>query len=195
MCETATSIIALVTTIRAHMRLYGHFDIRLKGRCMEPFLIAGDVARITPIKQAIEGDICLIVLGDAVTLHRLVKINGADLLTKGDYSGHVEHIVSSGIVGLATEFCFAGGSRWIEYKSSRDEKTHLAKLSLSLCMLQDCDDSYPLLDASLLNETRNIDSSSHEHRQDIRREIWNLNQSIRARLDGGFLAEKKKLFI
>lgn len=118
--------------IWAKIRMDGYYDISLHGRCMEPLLQAGDKARVYPSGVICTGDIALLVLenGD-VALHRIVQINENKIMTKGDFSGRVEIVGKSDIIGIAREF-FLADRGWS--KDLRDLNDILKLVELSLCI-------------------------------------------------------------
>lgn len=178
--------------LRARMRAQGHVDVRLSGRCMEPLLVAGDWARVVPVADVSVGDICLVALPDAVALHRLVWRDGAELVTKGDFSGRAERVTASDIVGVATAFRLVGSSHWADYDETREGKLRIAELSLSLCAAKGSSGSSASSDtklpaalcADLVFAPRSAVPFSCASHEAERREVWRLNQIARAALAG-----------
>lgn len=178
--------------LRARMRAQGHVDVRLSGRCMEPFLVAGDWARVVPAKDVSVGDICLVALPGAVALHRLVRRDGAELVTKGDFSGRAERVATSDVIGVATAFRLVGSRRWVVYDETCEAKLRIAELSLSLCTPRGPTGSSASSDAESAASAANpvavpfpaVPPSRASHEAE-RREIWRLNQAARAMLVEG----------
>ena len=178
--------------LRARMRAQGHVDVRLSGRCMEPLLVAGDWARVVPAEGVSVGDICLVALPCAVALHRLVRSDGAELVTKGDFSGRAERVATSDVIGVAMAFRLAGSSHWVAYDETREAKLRIAELSLSLCAPRGSADTATFSDAELpvvscgssANAPRFAVPPSRASHEAERREIWRLNQAARGALAG-----------
>lgn len=122
----------LAAALRAKMRAGGCCVVSLRGRCMEPLLLAGDRARVYPVDNIRVGDVALLVLegGDA-SLHRVVGVGEGRFVTKGDYSGKSETVNADDVIGVAKEFSLAGGD-WVEDPRTRGEIEALVDLSLGM---------------------------------------------------------------
>lgn len=120
----------LMDIARAKIRMSGCCDICLRGRCMEPLLRAGDRARVYFRDEYHVGDIALIGFpGVGGVLHRVVKIEGNRITTKGDFSGKSEVVGRGEILGIAQEFSLEG-RKWIKDSRSPSEMLELVELSL-----------------------------------------------------------------
>lgn len=147
---------SVAKVIRAKLIADGHYDVALRGRCMEPLLCAGDVARIVSSERLRVGDIALIDLGNgAVALHRVVEEREDYLISKGDYSGKSELVLPCEVIGVAREFRLEGKG-WARDPRGRDEILALVELSLGIIGRR----------GGMLNEAR-------------RREIWEANLAVR----------------
>lgn len=122
----------LSVVIRAKIISDGYFDLKLKGQCMEPLLMAGDKARIVAIDELRIGDIVLVSMNEySLALHRVVSLDSGRVVTKGDYSGKAEERLQSDFIGVAKEFSLEG-SPWVSDVRSKNEINSLALMSLGL---------------------------------------------------------------
>lgn len=119
-----------VIALKAKLHKDGVLEIKLHGRCMEPFLREGDMARILPVESIAIGDICLVELEcKEVALHRAVGFKNDAIITKGDYSGMAEEISPDHILGCARAFKFSGSNGWVNYLPRIAQKSFSAWLS------------------------------------------------------------------
>jgi hypothetical protein len=146
----------LLQIIRAKVKSNGSCVISLNGRCMEPFLMSGDKARIVYSNQINIGDVVLIELQNGGgALHRVVEANGDIFRTKGDYSGKSELISSNNIIGVAVEY-FLDDEGWAKDCRTNEEILKLVDLSTQIGFKQSRTDSY-----------------------EIRKTIWEINMAAR----------------
>lgn len=119
-----------VLALKAKLRRDGFIEVKLHGRCMEPFLVAGDTARISPVETVEVGDICLVELESGeLALHRIVSMRDDYVLTKGDYSGLAEKRQVEHVFGRARAFRFRDTDRWVDFSPSKAAKRRSAWLS------------------------------------------------------------------
>lgn len=118
--------IALMTK----MRKQSFLEIKLCGKCMEPFLLAGDTVRIVHKDKASIGDICLISLSnETVGLHRIIALNKEEFISKGDYSGVAERLNTNCIIGTVVAIKAQDEERWAPYDPSNSTRCYFAFLS------------------------------------------------------------------
>ena len=120
------------TILRAKVHAQGYCEITLSGRCMEPFLIAGDMARIVSTVTPTVGDIALVELDSGlVALHRIVHVSNHAYITKGDFTGITECIPEENVIGVAE--CFSlDGVHWSKDQRTQNEIAELVRLSIRL---------------------------------------------------------------
>lgn len=71
------------------------------------------------------GDLALVFLNDGLlAVHRIVAAEEGLFLTKGDYSGKVERVAPSCVLGIARKLSFEGGP-WVE--DPRGKLAHMTR--------------------------------------------------------------------
>lgn len=122
--------------MKARMKRDGFLDVPLRGRCMEPLLMEGDVARVVPSETPGVGDVCLVRLpGGGFALHRLVAIGVADaagFVTKGDLSGRAESLGRDMLVGRLVALLPLGGAGMVRFKEDALARRAIVLLSRSI---------------------------------------------------------------
>lgn len=102
--------------LKAKLRRDGLVEMRLRGRCVEPFLVRGDTVRIFSAKKIEIGDIRLVELeGTEIALHRIVAMKDDGILTKGSYSGLIEKRQSEHILDCMQPFRFRDANGRVDY--------------------------------------------------------------------------------
>ena len=90
--------------IRAKLKKGDAVNVVLDGRCMEPLLKAGDIAKVVAAADIQRGDICLICgMDKRLRLHRIIEIDGKTVRSKGDRTGRFETVDMSSVLGRAEE--------------------------------------------------------------------------------------------
>jgi hypothetical protein len=83
-----------LTALKARLKNYGKIEITLSGKSMEPYLFAGDRARVTPYRTLLPGHIYLFeILGsNKLVAHRLIRFTENVAVLKGDQTGIFEQV-------------------------------------------------------------------------------------------------------
>ena len=163
MMDIANSSNKNVLILKAKLKKNGFIEMVLSGKCMEPFLYAGDKSKIIKFDSCFIGDICLICLNDgSLALHRIIDIDNNDFITKGDFSGKAEHVAKENIIGKAIAFCLNDSQNWVSYDNVKYEATKVAKYS------------------RMISPEFN---NSKESRDEYRKKIWDMNAEFRNRFD------------
>lgn len=126
---------ALRTALRAKIKRDGYLEFGLEGRCMEPLLVEGDKARIVERDKYVSGDICLIETTEgAVSLHRLIAVQGSLVASKGDRAGCCELVDESSILGVVESLCLKDSFGWAPFEQGFFSKQLSVLLSRALCV-------------------------------------------------------------
>lgn len=117
--------------LKARMKSAGGLSLRLQGRCMEPLLKTGDMARIIPTMEVKAGRIYLFELfNNDIALHRAIAVCGNDVMAKGDCAGMYEVLPKENIIGMLVAVKFDECDFWHEvdrHRASRMISTVLSK--------------------------------------------------------------------
>lgn len=93
----------------------------LQGRCMDPLLISGDLAKVTPTTHYSKGYLYLFELPDGdIAVHRLIDINDNYITMKGDRARSFEIVPYQNIIGVVSEVKLLDCESWSTIK-----QTHL----------------------------------------------------------------------
>lgn len=119
-----------VLALRARLLRTGFVEISLRGRCMEPLFVEGDLVRITSVSNLKAGDLCLLELSPGeLALHRIVCLAEQGIIAKGDFSGITEHVAQETYIGKATAFQLGGTEKWVPYQQGAIERRTICVLS------------------------------------------------------------------
>ncbi len=121
--------------VKAILNKNGYIDVHLRGHCMEPFLVNGDVVRIKAIdsSQIIPGNLCLIKLdNETLAIHRVIQIKNDMFVTKGDYSGFAEKCYADQMLGITYSVKLNSCNSWCSYDSASFQARLSAFLSAKL---------------------------------------------------------------
>lgn len=89
-------------TLRAIAEIRGSVQVTVEGVSMLPLLRSGDVVEIVPAGSVRVGDIVLYESDSGFVLHRVVKLNGPDIIAVlGDHSRIEEEVDPTAVVGRA----------------------------------------------------------------------------------------------
>ena len=99
--------------LKALLRKETEFALTLSGRCMDPLLIEGDMAKIVPTSKFTIGHLYLFVLpSGALSVHRMIGKTGEGAVMKGDRSRGDETIQYKNIIGVVSELKIIGDEGW-----------------------------------------------------------------------------------
>jgi hypothetical protein len=116
--------------LKAHLKSVGEMGFPLRGRCMEPLLRAGDMARIIPVVNYVKGDIYLFELSSGeLALHRLIGVFEDRLMMKGDRACRFEETTQSNIIGVLSEVKFMDSEVWIVVRIGLFQRALISRLS------------------------------------------------------------------
>lgn len=99
------------------LQQYGECITHVTGWSMEPLLHnRQSIVRVVPAetKQLKVGDVVLYKLNDQYILHRIQKIRGDTLITRGDNNWFLERIPANRILGVMTGFCRRANGRFVD---------------------------------------------------------------------------------
>lgn len=129
---------------------------------MEPFLHAGDKARIVVTDEYVLGDICMIQRDDGeFVLHRIVELQENIIVSKGDFTRKVESVPHKNIVGKSEAFWFQECKKWFVWQPNKNDLEKLTKYSLMISPKY---------------------NPSRKSRALFRKMIWNLNLQMKDNL-------------
>lgn len=121
--------------LRASLKRNGSAEVALRGRCMEPFLREGDVARVAPTGSCRKGDLCLIQMpAGELAVHRVVKVGDGRLVTKGDYSGRAELVGADAVIGTVVALMLQGAGREVAYDPGAASRRLICFLSCRVAL-------------------------------------------------------------
>jgi hypothetical protein len=116
--------------LKVRLKTEGNIVLPLKGRCMEPLLIAGDKVKIIPASHYTSGYLYLFELLDGtLAVHRLVGKTEEFVLLKGDRSRGFETVPYKNIIGLVSEVRLFNRTQWINIYSYRRSMAIITYLS------------------------------------------------------------------
>lgn len=109
-----------------NLKRVGCIWMQVRGRCMEPLILAGDEVRIVSGATLTEGFLyCIALPNDQVAVHRYIGSFGGANLFKGDRSGRFDVLNEPVVLGRADAIVVGGGSR--AHRLGRCPKMLLAK--------------------------------------------------------------------
>ncbi len=113
--------------LKALIKTNGERILPLQGRCMDPLLISGDLAKIIPATHYFKGYLYLFELPDGdIAVHRLIDINDNYVTMKGDHTQMFEIVPYQNIIGVVSEVKLLDCESWTIIK-----KSHLTMLMIS----------------------------------------------------------------
>lgn len=121
--------------LKAIIQREGSLDLILIGRCMDPFLIEGDCARVA---AASDGDVkcgalcCSELANGALVMHRIVGQKGRRLILKGDCSTMAETCETEQLIGVVKCVKLRGSTEWLSCNADSWRSRVAAVLSRGL---------------------------------------------------------------
>ncbi len=107
--------------LKAIIQRKGSLDLVLVGRCMEPFLVEGDCARVMAVSAADVkcGALCCLELANGTfVMHRIVGKKGRSLVLKGDCSMMAEICDIEQLIGVVKCVKLRESSEWLSFNSA-----------------------------------------------------------------------------